>query len=74
MSVLGVQPDPFDARRVRSVDGLVREFNDAGVLASADVHVATRLAAIAQDSDESVVLALALAVRAPRLGHVHVDL
>ena len=74
MSALGVQPDPFDARRVRSVDGLVREFNDAGVLASADVHVAARLAAIARERHDSVVLAAALAVRSPRLGHVHVDL
>jgi exodeoxyribonuclease V alpha subunit len=74
VSALGVQPDPFDARRVRSVDGLVREFNDAGVLASADVHVAARLAAIASEREDSVLLAAALAVRAPRLGHVHVDL
>src|SRR6201990_3396023 len=74
MSALGVQPDPFDARRVRSVDGLVREFIDAGVLAAADVHVAARLAAIAREQHDSVVLAAALAVRSPRLGHVHVDL
>jgi exodeoxyribonuclease V alpha subunit len=74
MSAVSVQPDPFEARRVRSVDGLVREFNDAGVLASADVHVAARLTAIAGEQDDSVVLAAALAVRAPRLGHVHVDL
>jgi exodeoxyribonuclease V alpha subunit len=74
MSAISVQPDPFEARRVRSVDGPVREFNDAGVLASADVHVAARLAAIAGEQDDSVVLAAALAVRAPRLGHVHVDL
>ena len=74
MSAISVQPDPFDARRVRSVDGLVREFNDAGVLASADVHVAARLAAIAGERHDSVMLAAALAVRAPRLGHVHVDL
>ncbi|MGZ4321107.1 MAG: exodeoxyribonuclease V subunit alpha [Solirubrobacteraceae bacterium] len=74
MSALSVQPDPFDARRVRSVDGLGREFNDAGVLASADVHVAARLAAIAGERHESVMLAAALAVRAPRLGHVYVDL
>ena len=74
MSAVRVPPDPFDARRVQSVGGLVREFNDAGVLASADVHVAVRLAAIARESHDAVVLAAALAVRAPRLGHVHVDL
>ena len=51
-----------------------RAFNEAGVLAAADVHVAARLAALAGERDEAVALAVALAVRAPRLGHVHVDL
>ena len=54
--------------------GLLREFNDIGVLAAADVHVAARLAALAGEADEAVTLAAALAVRAPRLGHVYVDL
>jgi exodeoxyribonuclease V alpha subunit len=54
--------------------GLLREFNAAGVLASADVHVARRLAALAGETDETVMLAAALAVRGPRLGHVLVDL
>jgi exodeoxyribonuclease V alpha subunit len=44
------------------------------VLASADVHVARRLAELCGERDELVMLALALAVRAPRLGHVHVEL
>jgi exodeoxyribonuclease V alpha subunit len=66
--------DPFDVRRaLRSPDAL-RAFNDAGVLVAADVHVATRLAALAGEDDPSVTLAAALAVRAPRLGHVYVDL
>jgi exodeoxyribonuclease V alpha subunit len=54
--------------------GLLREFNAAGVLAPADVHVARRLAALAGETDETVMLAAALAVRGPRLGHVLVDL
>jgi exodeoxyribonuclease V alpha subunit len=54
--------------------GLLREFNAAGVLAPADVHVARRLAALGDEPDERVMLAAALAVRAPRLGHVYVDL
>ena len=54
--------------------GALREFNEAGVLAPADVHVAQRLAALAGEGDERVMLAAALAVRAPRLGHVFVDL
>ena len=45
---------------------LLREFNEAGVLAAADVHVARRLAELAGEQDERVLLAVALAVRAPR--------
>ena len=44
------------------------------MLVAADVHVASRLAALAGERDEAVVLAAALAVRAPRVGHVYVDL
>jgi exodeoxyribonuclease V alpha subunit len=66
--------DAFDARRAISASGLLRAFNDAGVLAAADVHVARRLAALAGEPDEQVMLAAALAVRGPRLGHVCVDL
>jgi exodeoxyribonuclease V alpha subunit len=50
-------------------------FNDAGVLSAADVRVAltlTRLAGVEPVSDAT--LAVAFAVRAPRLGHVFVDL
>jgi exodeoxyribonuclease V alpha subunit len=68
------EPDPFDVRRVSGGSALLGEFNTAAVLIAADVHVATRLAALAGEADESVRLAAALAVRAPRLGHVHVDL
>jgi len=66
--------DPFDGRRAVVGSGLLRAFNDAGVLAAADVHVALRLAALSGDADEHVALAAALAVRGPRLGHVYVDL
>ncbi|MDQ6817045.1 MAG: exodeoxyribonuclease V subunit alpha, partial [Actinomycetota bacterium] len=59
---------------MRGSRGLLREFNLAGVLVAADVHVAARLASLSGEADESVLLAAALAVRAPRLGHVHVDL
>jgi exodeoxyribonuclease V alpha subunit len=54
--------------------GLLRAFNEAGVLAPADVHVAQRLAQLGREDDERVLLAAALAVRGPRLGHVCVDL
>src|SRR4051794_1405956 len=64
----------FDARLARGASGLLLEFNDAGVLAAADVHVARRLAGLAGGADDAIVLAAALAVRAPRIGHVFVDL
>ncbi|MDH6197975.1 exodeoxyribonuclease V alpha subunit [Mycobacterium frederiksbergense] len=46
----------------------------AEILESADVHVAQRLSALAGETDPSVELALALAVRALRGGSVCVDL
>ncbi len=67
-------PDPFDVGRARHAPGLLRAFNDIGVLTAADVHVALRLAGIGAEHDDAVLLAAALAVRAPRLGHVYVDL
>jgi exodeoxyribonuclease V alpha subunit len=66
--------DRFDVRLARAASGPLVAFNEAGILAAADVHVAQRLAALAREVDETVVLAAALAVRAPRLGHVFVDL
>ncbi|MDX6688393.1 MAG: exodeoxyribonuclease alpha subunit [Baekduia sp.] len=66
--------DPHDVRLARVAPEPLRAFNDAGVLSSADVQVARRLAALGDVSDPAVLLALALAVRAPRLGHVLVDL
>src|ERR1700730_2426528 len=58
----------FEPRYARSASGLLREFNLAGVLSAADVHVARRLGAIAVERNEGGVLAGALAVRAPRGG------
>lgn len=49
-------------------------FNELGVLVASDVHVAGRLARLGGDPDPGVALAVALAVRAPRVGHVSVDL
>jgi exodeoxyribonuclease V alpha subunit len=66
--------DPFEARRAVGATGLLREFNEIGVLSAADVHVAGRLAELVGEESESVRLAVALAVRGPRLGHVFVDL
>ncbi len=60
------------ARRepVSRAQGLLGEFNRAGVLGYADVHVAQRLGALADERDEQVLLAAALAVRAVRQGSV----
>ena len=67
-------PDPFEVRRALRPRPELRAFNEAGVLAAADVHVAARLMALAGEDDPDVALAAALAVRAPRLGHVYADL
>jgi exodeoxyribonuclease V alpha subunit len=66
--------DAHSSRRALGASGLLAAFNDAGVIAAADVHVARRLCRVLGEGDESVLLAMALAVRGPRLGHVHVDL
>ena len=63
-----------NARYVHRATGSLRTFNEAGVLAAADVHVALRLARLADEHEEDTLLAAALAVRAPRLGSVCVDL
>ena len=54
--------------------GLLATFNAAGVLDLADVHTAATVARITGETDETVALALALTVRALRLGSVCVDL
>jgi exodeoxyribonuclease V alpha subunit len=66
--------DPLDARFALRAGGLLAEFNAAGVLGAADVHVARTLGELSGVTEEEVLLAAALAVRGPRLGHVRVDL
>jgi exodeoxyribonuclease V alpha subunit len=68
--------DQLDAQSVLGLppDGLLAQFNQAGVLVAADVHVALMLGRLGRDGDELVALAAALAVRAPRVGHVLADL
>jgi exodeoxyribonuclease V alpha subunit len=68
------ESDLFDVRRATRAGGLLHDFNVAGVLDAADVHVARRLTSLAGEGDEQVALATALAVRGPRLGHVYIDL
>ncbi|WP_374454302.1 exodeoxyribonuclease V subunit alpha [Nocardioides sp.] len=66
--------DATDARLALGATGLLAQFNVAGVLTSADVHVASALGRLGRESDEQVLLAVALAVRAVRGGSVALDL
>src|ERR1039458_889286 len=66
--------DPYDVGLAHRAGGVLRTFNEAGVLRAADVHVALRLGALVPTDDDTVLLGAALAVRCPRLGHVCVDL
>ncbi len=65
---------PHDRRIARRADGVLGDFNRAGVLEAADVHVARRLGALGDETADDVLLAVALTVRAARLGAVCVDL
>ena len=53
---------------------MLRAFNRAGILSTSDVHVALRLAQLSGTTEELAWLGAAFAARAPRLGHVCVDL
>ncbi len=66
--------DVHDRRVAAAASGLLADFNRAGVLETADVQVARRVALLAGEADERVALAAALAVRAVRSGSVRVDL
>ncbi len=58
------------ARRGGASAALLEPFLAAGILVSADVHVARTIERLLPDLDPVVALAAALAVRATRLGHV----
>jgi exodeoxyribonuclease V alpha subunit len=66
--------EPGDVRLARRGPVALRPWNVLGIVVAADVHVAARLAAIGGDDAPDVLLGVALAVRALRLGHVCVDL
>ncbi len=67
--------DEFSAQRALSVGGVLGDFNSAGVLSAADVHVTRRLATLASvDVPDEVLLATALAVRAVRSGSTCLEL
>ncbi len=66
--------DDADWRRAVGASGLLRTFNEAGILEASDVLVAQRLTALVKDDDERVALAVAFVVRGLRGGSVCVDL
>jgi exodeoxyribonuclease V alpha subunit len=66
--------DPHDVVLVDDCPDPLRPFNEAGVLHPADIHTAVALCRLTRIEDPSVLLATALAVRGPRVGHVCVDL
>ncbi len=70
----GIGLDHYDASVAIGASGSLRAFNRAGILTGSDVHVARRLAQLAGAGGEEVGLGIAFAARAPRLGHVCVDL
>jgi exodeoxyribonuclease V alpha subunit len=59
-----------DRNIVIGVTGLLAAFNDAGVLDPLDVSAAITIGRLLGESDETVLLAAALAVRGTRFGHV----
>jgi exodeoxyribonuclease V alpha subunit len=66
--------DEFSPDRSLWSDGLLGEFNTAGILSAADVHVATALGRLGGECDPAVLLAAALTVRGTRGGSVVLDL
>ncbi|TCM34424.1 exodeoxyribonuclease V subunit alpha [Kribbella sp. VKM Ac-2568] len=66
--------DEFDSTLALAATGILRDFNRAGVILAADVHVASRLTKLLAESNESVALACALVARAVRAGSVCLDL
>jgi exodeoxyribonuclease V alpha subunit len=66
--------DPHAVELVADVPARLAPFNAAGVLHPADVHTATALCGATGCAEPDVLLATALAVRGPRVGHVCVDL
>jgi len=64
----------LDWRFATGAGGLLASFNAATLLIASDVHVASRIGALGRETDERVLLAVALAVRAVRRGSVCLDL
>ncbi|MDQ6934724.1 MAG: exodeoxyribonuclease V subunit alpha [Actinomycetota bacterium] len=74
MTELFAPDDDLDRRLALGAEGRLAALNRAGVLDAADVHVARRLGVLAREPDDDVLLAVAMTVRAARLGSVCLDL
>ncbi|WP_341250070.1 exodeoxyribonuclease V subunit alpha [Euzebya pacifica] len=61
-------------RRVASCPPVWLPFVDAGVLTATDVHVARTICSVLPCEDERVLLGVAMAARAPRVGHTCLDM
>jgi exodeoxyribonuclease V alpha subunit len=64
----------FESALALRATGLLADFNRAGILSAADVHVALRLGRLGGETDSAVLLAAALVVRSTRHGSVMLDL
>ncbi len=65
--------DRYDRRFALTATGDLAELNAAGVIEAADVHVASRLAELVEDTDPLARVTLALVVRAAREGSTSLD-
>lgn len=63
-----------DYRIARGLTGVLAEFNQAGLIESTDIHVATMIGLAVQEDDPIVRLAVALVVAHTRAGSVCLDL
>lgn len=67
-------PAPLHRDIAAGTSGLLAQFNTAGEISPADVHVATKIADLAGEHNDTVRLAAALTVRAVRGGSICIDL
>lgn len=68
-----IEQDRHDRRLALGAVGDLADLNVAGVLDAADVHVATRLAQLTEESDPLARITLALLVRSAREGSTSLD-
>lgn len=66
--------DRFGVRASIAAAGSLRTLSEATILDAADIHTALTVGRLAGGADDAVLMAVALAVRAVRFGHVYVDL